>query len=85
MLMPLFYQQHCAACHGPGRLGMTGPALLPESLARLRKPEAVKVIVAMLPLAMEAVGVVMAMVGAKVSMLMLGVVPVPPVLVPTSA
>ena len=47
--------------------------------------EAVKVIVAMLPLAMEAVGVVMAMVGAKVSMLMLGVVPVPPVLVPTSA
>jgi mono/diheme cytochrome c family protein/DNA-binding beta-propeller fold protein YncE len=38
------YQQHCAACHGPGRLGVTGPALLPESLARLRKPEAVKVI-----------------------------------------
>ncbi|MBP6638085.1 MAG: c-type cytochrome [Sulfuritalea sp.] len=38
------YQQHCAACHGPGRLGLTGPALLPESLARLRKPEAVKVI-----------------------------------------
>jgi WD40 repeat protein/cytochrome c553 len=41
---PALYQQHCAACHGPGRLGMTGPALLPESLARLRKPEAVKVI-----------------------------------------
>jgi mono/diheme cytochrome c family protein/DNA-binding beta-propeller fold protein YncE len=41
---PALYQQHCAACHGPGRLGVTGPALLPESLARLRKPEAVKVI-----------------------------------------
>ena len=38
------YQQHCAACHGPGRLGLTGPALLPESLARLRKPEAIRVI-----------------------------------------
>ncbi len=41
---PALYQQHCAACHGPGRLGLTGPALLPESLARLRKPEALKVI-----------------------------------------
>ncbi|MBI5901286.1 MAG: c-type cytochrome [Rhodocyclales bacterium] len=41
---PALYQQHCAACHGPGRLGLTGPALLPESLARLRKPEAVKLI-----------------------------------------
>jgi mono/diheme cytochrome c family protein len=41
---PTLYQQHCAACHGPGRLGLTGPALLPESLARLRKPEAIKVI-----------------------------------------
>jgi mono/diheme cytochrome c family protein/WD40 repeat protein len=41
---PALYQQHCAACHGPGRLGLTGPALLPESLARLRKPEAIKVI-----------------------------------------
>jgi mono/diheme cytochrome c family protein/DNA-binding beta-propeller fold protein YncE len=38
------FQQHCAVCHGPGRLGLTGPALLPESLARLRKPEAVKTI-----------------------------------------
>jgi len=41
---PALYQQHCAACHGAGRLGLTGPALLPESLSRLRKPEAVKVI-----------------------------------------
>ena len=41
---PALYQQHCAACHGPGRLGLTGPALLPESLSRLKKPEAVRVI-----------------------------------------
>ena len=38
------YQQHCASCHGEQRLGGMGPALLPESLARLRKPEALKVI-----------------------------------------
>ena len=38
------YQQHCAACHGAQRLGGMGPALLPESLARLRKTEAEKVI-----------------------------------------
>ena len=38
------YQQHCAACHGAQRLGGMGPALLPESLARLRKPDAIKVI-----------------------------------------
>jgi mono/diheme cytochrome c family protein/WD40 repeat protein len=38
------YQTHCVACHGADRLGGTGPALLPESLARLRKPEAVKTI-----------------------------------------
>ncbi|MCF8151135.1 MAG: nitrite reductase [Burkholderiaceae bacterium] len=42
--VPALYQQHCASCHGPGRLGMTGPALLPESLARLRKPEAIRTI-----------------------------------------
>ena len=40
----VLYQQHCAACHGSGRLGLTGPALLPESLARLKKPEAIKTI-----------------------------------------
>ena len=40
----VLYQQHCAVCHGPGRLGLTGPALLPESLARLKKPEAIKTI-----------------------------------------
>jgi mono/diheme cytochrome c family protein/DNA-binding beta-propeller fold protein YncE len=41
---PTLYQQHCASCHGAQRLGGMGPALLPESLARLRKPEALKVI-----------------------------------------
>lgn len=38
------FKQHCAACHGLDRLGGIGPALLPENLARLRKPEAEKVI-----------------------------------------
>jgi WD40 repeat protein len=38
------YQQHCASCHGPDRLGGLGPALLPENLARLRKAEAENVI-----------------------------------------
>ncbi len=38
------YQQHCAACHGAQRTGGMGPALLPESLARLRGAEAHKVI-----------------------------------------
>ncbi|MCK9260032.1 MAG: cytochrome D1 domain-containing protein [Azoarcus sp.] len=38
------YQQHCATCHAPDRLGSMGPALLPDNLARLRKGEAVKVI-----------------------------------------
>jgi DNA-binding beta-propeller fold protein YncE/cytochrome c553 len=38
------YQTHCVSCHGADRLGGTGPALLPESLARLRQPEAIKAI-----------------------------------------
>jgi mono/diheme cytochrome c family protein/DNA-binding beta-propeller fold protein YncE len=38
------FAKHCAACHGADRLGGTGPALLPESLERLRKPEAERVI-----------------------------------------
>ncbi|MGE5465832.1 MAG: cytochrome D1 domain-containing protein [Ignavibacteria bacterium] len=38
------FQQHCAACHGPDRYGMIGPALLPESLERLKKPEAARTI-----------------------------------------
>ncbi|MGE3453416.1 MAG: cytochrome c, partial [Burkholderiales bacterium] len=38
------YQTHCASCHGAGRLGAMGPALLPENLGRLKKAEAAKVI-----------------------------------------
>ena len=38
------FKEHCASCHGVDRLGGIGPALLPENLARLRKPEAEKVI-----------------------------------------
>jgi dihydro-heme d1 dehydrogenase len=38
------YQQHCAGCHGAQRTGGMGPALLPESLERLRRSEAHKVI-----------------------------------------
>lgn len=38
------YQQHCAMCHGEQRTGAMGPALLPESLERLRPAEALKVI-----------------------------------------
>ena len=38
------YQQHCASCHGADRLGGTGPALLPENLARLRPAQAQKTI-----------------------------------------
>ena len=38
------YRQHCASCHGEQRTGGMGPALLPESLERLRRPEALKVI-----------------------------------------
>lgn len=33
------YSQHCAACHGADRLGGMGPALLPESVERLRASE----------------------------------------------
>lgn len=38
------YQQHCASCHGADRLGGMGPALLPESLERLKKGEALRTI-----------------------------------------
>lgn len=38
------YRTHCASCHAEGRLGGMGPALLPENLARLKKPEAAKMI-----------------------------------------
>jgi len=38
------YLEHCAACHGKGRLGGIGPALLPGNLKRLRKKKAIHVI-----------------------------------------
>ncbi len=38
------FQEHCAACHGADRLGLSGPALLPESLERLRRPEALRTV-----------------------------------------
>ncbi|MFZ5521962.1 MAG: cytochrome D1 domain-containing protein [Pseudomonadota bacterium] len=38
------YQQHCATCHGAQRTGGMGPALLPESLSRLKPAEARQVI-----------------------------------------
>jgi DNA-binding beta-propeller fold protein YncE len=38
------YGEHCVACHGETRLGGTGPALLPESLGRLRAEAATAVI-----------------------------------------
>lgn len=38
------YARHCAVCHGADRLGLMGPALLPENLARLKKSEMLAVI-----------------------------------------
>jgi DNA-binding beta-propeller fold protein YncE/cytochrome c553 len=38
------YAEHCASCHGADRFGAIGPALLPESLERLRRPAALQVI-----------------------------------------
>ena len=38
------YAQHCAACHGAERLGGQGPVLLPDSMGRLRPPQAAAVI-----------------------------------------
>ena len=38
------FKTHCASCHGENRLGLMGPALLPENLKRLRKKSAHKVI-----------------------------------------
>ena len=41
---PALYQEHCAACHGTTRTGAMGPALLPESLERVRRAEAERTI-----------------------------------------
>ncbi len=38
------FQQHCAVCHGEQRTGAMGPALLPESLVRIRSAEVLEVI-----------------------------------------
>ena len=38
------YQEHCAECHGDGRLGGDGPALIPETLGRMRGPKVAEVI-----------------------------------------
>jgi mono/diheme cytochrome c family protein len=38
------FKQHCASCHGDQRTGGMGPALLPESLERLRPAEAQRTI-----------------------------------------
>ena len=38
------YARDCAACHGPDRLGGTGPALIPETLGRMRGPKVAEVI-----------------------------------------
>lgn len=40
----ILYATHCAVCHGGGRLGGTGPALLPENLGRLPRDAAADVI-----------------------------------------
>ncbi|MBI3575842.1 MAG: cytochrome c, partial [Gammaproteobacteria bacterium] len=41
---PSLYAEHCASCHGAGRLGGIGPALLPENLGRLKRDEAIATI-----------------------------------------
>ncbi|MBC7146914.1 MAG: c-type cytochrome [Thioclava marina] len=38
------FNEHCAVCHGEGRLGGTGPALIPETLGRMYGPKLEKVI-----------------------------------------
>jgi len=38
------YKTNCASCHGEDRLGLMGPALLPENLSRLRQHKAINVI-----------------------------------------
>lgn len=38
------YRANCAACHGEQRVGGMGPALLPQSLERLKRDEAARVI-----------------------------------------
>jgi DNA-binding beta-propeller fold protein YncE len=42
--VPRLFEKHCAECHGKDRLGLMGPALLPENLARLKKGDAAAMI-----------------------------------------
>ncbi len=41
---PALYVQHCAQCHGADRLGLMGPALLPENLTRLTRDAAIEIV-----------------------------------------
>ena len=41
----MLFAERCASCHGENRLGGTGPALIPESLGRL-KPAAISKVIA---------------------------------------
>ncbi len=41
---PSDYAEHCASCHGENRLGGVGPALIPETLKRMRGPRVAAVI-----------------------------------------
>ena len=41
---PQTYERLCAGCHGSGRLGGTGPALIPETLSRIRGPVLAEII-----------------------------------------
>ncbi|MBI5938191.1 MAG: c-type cytochrome [Betaproteobacteria bacterium] len=43
------YETWCQGCHGAGRLGGTGPVLLPDSLSRLKQADAIKAIADGLP------------------------------------
>ncbi|MDP2740727.1 MAG: cytochrome D1 domain-containing protein [Pseudorhodobacter sp.] len=43
---PALFVEHCAACHGETRLGGTGPALIPQTLGRMRGPKLAEVIAA---------------------------------------
>lgn len=38
------YETHCVSCHGAGRLGGAGPALIPQNMGRLKGPAIAKVI-----------------------------------------
>src|SRR5210317_2046077 len=43
------FQRHCASCHGADRLGLSGPALLPGNLGRVKKEQAAEAITNGLP------------------------------------